>query len=88
MKKIGCCCWRLMREQLFQARRPQREGSGGVAGAGPYELVGKRITCPHCGYEEFSITQEYINFIRGYASILTCINCGQIQWFNKRPQKA
>ena len=64
---------------------------------GQYELAGKSIACPHCGRDIFKKSEAQLNtalrtffnldWLDESATVLLCMECGQIQWFGKSPTK-
>ena len=78
----------------------------GVAGAraafgpgsyevGSYEVEGRRVTCPHCGGEEFAEGSALLNTVgmtfleldwaNKSAYTLMCAECSRIEWFGQAP---
>jgi predicted nucleic-acid-binding Zn-ribbon protein len=64
---------------------------------GGYSLAGKPVLCPHCGGAEFKVGEAQLNtafatllkldWTNKSATILTCVACGQIQWFEQSPSR-
>jgi hypothetical protein len=62
-----------------------------------YSLAGKPIRCPHCGSGRFNIGEAQLNtalatlfnldWTNDSASLLMCVECGQIQWFGSIPEE-
>lgn len=62
-----------------------------------YEVAGGRtVTCPQCGHQHFDEGHALLN-TRGFtffnldwanrgATVLTCRQCGRIEWFKDRPK--
>jgi len=61
-----------------------------------YEIAGKKLTCSHCGFDEFEFGQAQLNtatmtffeldWLNRSASFYICNRCGKIEWF--MPTKA
>jgi uncharacterized protein len=61
---------------------------------GSYRVAGTKIMCPNCKHDQFEsqtvllntrgLTFFKLDWLNAAATILTCSNCGLIQWF-KRP---
>jgi uncharacterized protein len=61
-----------------------------------FVLAGKMISCPHCSSQRFNIGEAQLNtalatlfnldWANESATVLICIECGQIQWFGKAPE--
>lgn len=51
-------------------------------GTAQYQLVGKMISCPHCGRTEMQRRNTPLQF-----ALLTCANCGTLQWFESEPER-
>ena len=64
-------------------------------GPGEYSTAGKKIVCPHCAGTVFAEGSAQLNtagmtflnldWANESATILTCKNCGLIQWYLKKP---
>jgi hypothetical protein len=73
------------------------ERAASVFKPGQYALAGKVITCPHCGRDVFEKREAQLNtalrtffnmdWLDESATVLVCVECGQIQWFGKSPTK-
>ena len=60
---------------------------------GHYEVVGKRVTCFHCGSSRFSAQEILLNtwllsllridWLDSSATVLSCDNCGRLTWFTQ-----
>jgi uncharacterized protein len=58
---------------------------------------GIQVVCPHCQHDAFQEGSAQLNtagmtflgldWLNKSASLLVCVNCGQIQWFGKQPNK-
>ena len=75
----------------------------GVAGAreafgpGRYEVEGRRVTCPHCGGQEFAEGSALLNTVgmtfleldwaNKSAHTLMCAQCSRIEWFGQAPER-
>jgi len=61
-----------------------------------YTVGDRPVRCPHCSGEDFSIGEAQLNskgmefFNLGWANAsaatLACGECGNIQWFTKKPE--
>lgn len=79
------------------APRPSRGAPLIASEDGHFEVAGKRISCSHCGSSEFSVNQILLNtwllsllridWLDASASVLTCVKCGQLTWFNQDSAK-
>ena len=66
-------------------------------GPGAYQLVGKKVVCPHCGGTGFAEGSAQLNsagmtfigldWANKSAATLACISCGRIEWFMQRPER-
>lgn len=58
---------------------------------GRFEVVGKRVTCTHCGWDKFKAQEILLNtwllsllridWLDSSATVLTCDKCGALTWF-------
>lgn len=58
---------------------------------GYFEVVGKRVTCAHCGNSRFKAQQFLLNtwllsllridWLDSSATVLSCDKCGRLTWF-------
>ncbi len=58
---------------------------------GHYKVVGKRVTCSHCGNTRFKSQEILLNtwllsllridWLDSSATVLTCDKCGRLNWF-------
>ena len=58
---------------------------------GHYEVVGKRVTCSHCGNTRFKPQEILLNtwllsllridWLDSSATVLSCDRCGRLNWF-------
>ena len=65
---------------------------------GTFSLEGKPVRCPHCDGAQFVAGQAQLNtalaslfeldWLNETAIILSCVSCGQIQWFAKEPARS
>lgn len=63
----------------------------GLSGDYSYERAGLPVTCSHCGGREFSKGEAMLNtagltfldldWANRSATVLTCKNCGHLEWF-------
>jgi DNA-directed RNA polymerase subunit RPC12/RpoP len=61
------------------------------------DVLGKPVTCPHCGGDELVVRKRLLNtavmtllgfdFADRQATTLRCIRCGRIEWFG-RPKRS
>ncbi len=61
---------------------------------GRYEVIGKRVTCSHCGHDQFKMRETLLNtwflslvsfeWLDPSASALICQNCGKLTWFSQK----
>ena len=66
-------------------------------GSGRYAVAGINVICPHCKQYEFKegfaqlntagMTFCKLDWLNKSVSTLTCINCGQVQWFDNNPER-
>jgi predicted nucleic-acid-binding Zn-ribbon protein len=64
---------------------------------GEFKVAGKKVVCFHCGGTEFERSNAQLNtataslvnldWLNTSAHILTCRNCGRIEWFMNDPDK-
>ena len=64
---------------------------------GEFELLGKQITCTHCGDTEFEEGKAQLNtpgltffgldWANRTASVLICTKCGCIHWYLQAPTR-
>lgn len=79
---------------VFRAvmRKPARSGSPIVpAEDGHFDVVGKRVSCSHCGGTRFVAKDILLNtwflsllridWLDSSATVLACEKCGQLTWF-------
>ena len=62
-----------------------------------YQIQGKSIVCPHCGHKEFDQATSLLNtpgmtffgldWANRSATILSCKQCGRIEWFLRQPEE-
>lgn len=61
---------------------------------GRYEVIGKQVTCSHCGHDRFKMRETLLNtwflslvsfeWLDPTASALICRNCGKLTWFSQK----
>ena len=66
-------------------------------GPGQYAVDAKKVTCPHCGNQEFSEGSAQLNtagmtfigfdWANKSAHTLLCSKCGRIEWFMQNPKR-
>lgn len=72
--------------------------AGGEAfGPGKYSVEGRRVTCPHCGGEDFAEGSAQLNtagmtfleldWANKSAHTLMCAQCSRIEWFGQAPDR-
>jgi len=78
---------------IFRAvmRRPARSAPLVPTKDGHFEVVGKRVSCSHCGGTRFTAKEILLNtwllsllridWLDSSANVLSCIECGQLTWF-------
>ena len=62
-------------------------------GSTTVDVLGKPVTCAHCGGVEFVVRKRLLNTIvltflgldyaNRQATILRCVRCGRIEWFGQ-----
>ena len=62
-----------------------------------YSLHGKKITCQHCGGDQFFERNALLNTVgmtffdldwaNRQAALLVCLSCRHIQWYLEKPEK-
>jgi len=63
-----------------------------------YKAAGKEVICSHCKGDSFVAKQVLLNstiatligmdWANRHATLLRCMDCGQIVWFSQKPTKA
>ena len=78
---------------IFRAilRRPARSAPLVPTEDGHFEVVGKRVSCSHCGGSSFTAKEILLNtwllsllridWLDSSANVLSCDKCGQLIWF-------
>ena len=78
---------------IFRAvvRRPSYKPPLIPSADGHYEVVGKRVTCFHCGESKFKAQEILLNtwllsllridWLDSSATVLSCEKCGKLTWF-------
>ena len=78
---------------IFRAvlRRPARSAPLVPTKDGHFEVVGKRVSCSHCGGNRFTAKEILLNtwllsllridWLDSSANVLSCNKCGQLTWF-------
>jgi len=66
-------------------------------GPGQYTVEAKKVTCPHCGHQEFAEGSAQLNttgmtfigldWANKSAYTLLCSKCGHIEWFMQKPER-
>ncbi|WP_339063490.1 zinc ribbon domain-containing protein [Tepidibacillus marianensis] len=66
-------------------------------GPGRYMAGGIKVKCPHCENEIFEEGSAQLNtagmsfldldWLNKSATVLSCTNCGLIQWYGKSPER-
>ena len=74
-------------------RRPSRTPPLIPSADGRYEVVGKRVTCFHCGGSTFKAQEILLNtwllsllridWLDTSATVLSCETCGRLTWFEQ-----
>ena len=72
-------------------RKPPRKPPLVPSDDGNYEVVGKRVSCSHCGGTNFTAQETLLNtwllsllridWLDSSATVLSCENCGHLTWF-------
>jgi predicted nucleic-acid-binding Zn-ribbon protein len=62
-----------------------------------YQIQGKPIICPHCGHSQFDQAVALLNtpgmtffsldWANKTATVLSCKQCGRIEWFMRQPEE-
>ena len=83
--------------KLFSALKRGVQVATDSLGPGKYSLKDKVISCPHCDLQEFEqgsaqlntagMTLLNLDWANKSATILICVNCGQVQWFVHTPER-
>jgi hypothetical protein len=78
---------------VFRAilRKPARSGPLIPTEDGHFEVVGRRVSCSHCGGISFTPKEILLNtwllsllridWLDSSANVLSCDKCGQLTWF-------
>jgi len=78
---------------IFRAavRRPSQNPPLIPSDDGHYEVVGKQVTCSHCGNTRFKPQEILLNtwllsllridWLDSSATVLSCDKCGRLTWF-------
>ena len=82
---------------LFKAIKAGAAGFADGMGPGQYTACGKKVSCPHCGKEEFAEGSAQLNtagmtffnldWANKSSTTLACMECGRVQWFMKKPER-
>jgi hypothetical protein len=84
--------------RFFKALKAGVQGFKEGIGPEEYQLAGKPIKCPHCGFEKFhsgsaqlnSMGMTFLNldWMDSSATTLICAECGRIEWFARKPESS
>jgi predicted nucleic-acid-binding Zn-ribbon protein len=78
---------------VFRAilRKPARSAPLIPTEDGHFEVIGKRVSCSHCGGKSFTAKEILLNtwlmsllridWLDSSANVLSCDKCGQLTWF-------
>lgn len=79
-------------------RRPDRNPPLVPTADGHYEVMGKKVTCHHCGAAAFNAQDILLNtwllsllridWLDSSATALTCTTCGRLTWFAQQGSDA
>ena len=82
---------------IFSRRRPLFDSTATVHYTNTYRIEGKSIVCPHCGHNQFDKASPLLNtpgmtffgldWANRTATILSCKQCGKIEWFLREPEE-
>ena len=78
---------------LGSLRKPEKNPPLIPSKDGHFEVVGKRVTCFHCGSASFKVHEILLNtwllsllridWLDSSATVLTCNKCGRLTWFSQ-----
>ena len=74
--------------KLSQAAQSAAKAAKDAFGPGKFKAGGSDLECPHCTNSVFEHTGQLGGPMNSFAStMLTCSNCGLVQWFAKTPER-
>jgi len=82
---------------IFGLKKPLFDPAATVHFTNTYQISGKTVVCPHCGYDQFDeglallntpgMTFFGLDWANRTATVLGCKACGRIQWFLRKPEE-
>ncbi len=80
---------------IFRKRKALFDSTAAPHTSNSYQLAGRAIRCPHCGHNQFDQATALLNtpgmtffgldWANRTASLLSCRQCGRIEWYLQAP---